>query len=230
MAKVGNCPVVMKMEVCPLNHHSVGEGGDSPTSAEASFRGVVSQSGATNGTSFMDDQLELFEKRLEEGYDLFVDADYVHWLEMHHPEALPPDRYTLTSVDDDVATSVVEEFTSITPETPVTITDGEVVTPKQTSSSTGSSGISIISKYLVRPTSATPSGIGQKSLPRARLLTSAESLAMLEEKEKKQQDEKEQKEKWEKEWEEKCKQREADKKRKAEEQAKKAEERVKKAK
>ena len=52
-----------------------------------------------------------------------------------------------------------------------------------------------MSKYLVSPTTKTPSGAGHKSLPCARLLTSAESLAMLEEKEKKKQDEKEEKEK-----------------------------------
>ena len=147
------------------------DGEASPSGGEASFRGVVSKSGVTNGTSFTDEQLELFEKCLEEEYDLFVDADYVRWLEMHHPETLPPDRYTLTSANDDVATSIVEEFTYIPPETPVTITDGEVVTPKQT----GSSGRTTISKYLVCPKTATPSGIGHKFLPCARLLTSAES-------------------------------------------------------
>ena len=127
----------------------------------------------------------------------------------------------------------MEEFNSITPETPLTpvmITDGEVVPPKQTSSSAGFSGRTTISKYLVCPANTTPSGIGHKSLPRARLLTSVESLAMLEEKEKKQRDEKEQKEKRKKEREEKKKQREADMKRKAEERAKKTEEWVKKAK
>ena len=46
-----------------------------PSSGEASFRGVFLQSEATNGTSFTDEQLGLFEKSLEEGYDLFVDAD-----------------------------------------------------------------------------------------------------------------------------------------------------------
>ena len=99
---------------------------------------------------------------------------------------MPPDRYTLTSASDDIVASVVEEFNSITPETPltpVTITDGEVVPPKQTPSSAGSSGRTTISKYLVCPANTTPSGIGHKSLPHARLLTSVESLAMLEEKE-----------------------------------------------
>ena len=55
------------------------DGGVSPSSSEASFRGVASQSGTTNGASFTDEQLELF-----------VDTDYVCWLTMHHPEALPP--------------------------------------------------------------------------------------------------------------------------------------------
>ena len=41
-----------------------------------------------------------------------------------------------------------------------------------------------MSKYYVSPTTATPSGIGCKSLPCARLLTSAELPAMLKVKEK----------------------------------------------
>ena len=45
----------------------VPDGETSPSSGEASFRGVVSQSGATNGASFTNEHLELFAKRLEEG-------------------------------------------------------------------------------------------------------------------------------------------------------------------
>ena len=145
-----------------------------------------------------------FLRRFQEGYDLFIDADYVCWLELHHPEALPPDRYTLTPANDNVITFLADIFDGITAETPLTVTDGEAVTPKQTPSSPDStervSGSSTerqttVSKYLVSPTTETPSGAGRKSLPCARLLTSAESLVMLEEKEKKQQDEKEVKEK-----------------------------------
>ena len=168
-----------------------------------------------------------FLRRFQEGYDLFIDADYVRWLELHHPEALPPDRYTLTPANDNVITFLADIFDGITAETPLTVTDGEAVTPKQTPSSpdstewandevaapkqtTSSAGSkdstervsgssterqTTVSKYLVSPTTETPSGAGRKSLPCARLLTSAESLVMLEEKEKKQQDEKEVKEK-----------------------------------
>ena len=39
---------------------------------------------------------DLHQQRFDEGYDLF-DPDYILWLEQHHPEALPADRYKLTS-------------------------------------------------------------------------------------------------------------------------------------
>ena len=48
---------------------------------------------------FISEQLELFNARLSEGYDQFVDTDYysyISWLEQYHPEALPPDRYSLS--------------------------------------------------------------------------------------------------------------------------------------
>ena len=38
---------------------------------------------------------ELFERRYEERYDLY-DPDYLPWLELHHPDAVTADRYTLT--------------------------------------------------------------------------------------------------------------------------------------
>lgn len=37
---------------------------------------------------------ELFERRYEERYDLY-DPDYLPWLELHHPDAVTADRYTL---------------------------------------------------------------------------------------------------------------------------------------
>ena len=32
---------------------------------------------------------ELFQTRYENGYDLFIDPNYVSWLQLHHPESLP---------------------------------------------------------------------------------------------------------------------------------------------
>ena len=100
------------------------------------------------------------------------------------------------------------------------------------SSSTGDSkkcsgNESLMSKHLVDPTAATPSG-PKKARPRARLLTSADSLKEMEEKERKKKEEVEEKEKRKKEREEKKKQREEEQKRKAAERAKRAEEKAKK--
>ena len=48
-------------------------------------------------------------------YTRHVDTNYsyIHWLEQHHPEALPPDRYSL---------SVSDLFSSVSPLTPLTNT------------------------------------------------------------------------------------------------------------
>jgi len=75
---------------------------------------------------FTSEQLELFSARLSEGCD-FVDTDYsyIRWLEQYHPEALPPDCYTL---------SVSDLFSYVSPLTPVDNAD----TP--TTSSGSSSG------------------------------------------------------------------------------------------
>ena len=98
------------------------------------------------------------------------------------------------------------------------------------SSSTGDSrkdsgSEAFMSKYLVYPTTETPS-VPKKSRPRARLLTSADSLKEMEEKERKKKEELEEKERRKKEREEKKKQREEEQKRKAAERAKRAEEKA----
>ena len=78
------------------------------------------------------------------------------------------------------------------------------------------SEVNILSKYLVLPATSTPSG-PQKAPPHARLLTSAEALAIPAEKEQKSRKKKER--------EEKKRQREEEHKWKAEEKARKAKER-----
>ena len=41
------------------------------------------------GNDFTDEQCTLFQRRFSEGYDLNIDADYLRWLKIHHPEATP---------------------------------------------------------------------------------------------------------------------------------------------
>ena len=41
---------------------------------------------------FSEEQVAIFMKRYEEGYDVFVDKHYVAWLEINHPGAIPPEK------------------------------------------------------------------------------------------------------------------------------------------
>ena len=42
-----------------------------------------------NAQSFSADQVARFEKRFENGFDVYVDADYVAWMRLNHPDSLP---------------------------------------------------------------------------------------------------------------------------------------------
>ena len=252
------------------------------TAGSAASTGPMSGGACHSGEQLLDDwsfpdnftseQLELFNARLSQGYDQFLDTDYsyIRWLEQYHPEALPPDRYTL---------SVSDLFSSLTPLTPVdnvdTTATGTGSSSRSKDESTTSSGSTVKEgtsdkadkNAATSVTSSTPAGSakkvspgsgascstgdgethsGNKSLmskhlvdlttpsapkkprPRARLLTSADSLKEMEEKERKKKEEMEEKERRKKEREEKKKQREEEQKRKAEERAKRAEEKAKK--
>ena len=64
-----------------------------------------------------------FKLRLEEGYDL-PDPEYLQWLELSHPEGLSSDSYDLalnesTSPATPEVTSIVEEFSTVTPLIPL---------------------------------------------------------------------------------------------------------------
>ena len=41
--------------------------------------------------SFTVEQEQLFKCCFKEGYNIFIDADYVRWLKLHHPESCPND-------------------------------------------------------------------------------------------------------------------------------------------
>ena len=46
-------------------------------------------------STFTSQQLELFETRFAEGYNIYIDQDYVAWLDLNHLESLPSDRHTV---------------------------------------------------------------------------------------------------------------------------------------
>lgn len=52
--------------------------------------------GTLEGTSFTDEQVKHFQIHYEEGTDVYIDPDYIQWLELHHSESLPVDHYSLT--------------------------------------------------------------------------------------------------------------------------------------
>ena len=178
--------------------------------------------------TFTSEQLDRFKIRYEEGYDVYEDLDYVKWLELYHPEAVPADRYSFVSSVKDPQNassidSLVDHFSEVNPLGTVADNIPSNSSVNNDSSNTPvvsapQSEVNILSKYLVLPATSTPSG-PQKAPPHARLLTSAEALAIPAEKEQKSR---------KKEREEKKRQREEEHKWKAEEKARKAKEREEK--
>ena len=94
------------------------------------------------------EQQQLFQRRLEEGYNL-PDAEYMRWLRIHHPESLPPDgeaplpnlpldewkiddrQESLANGDrqeslanDDRQESLADLYSSVRPASPLTMTNG----------------------------------------------------------------------------------------------------------
>ena len=154
---------------------------------------------------------------------------------LYHPQFLPDE------VLNDL--SVLAHISSVSPQTPLLICNEEASLPPAsmfpaiasskdvtTGSTTSSGSDSTVSKFLVHPTDNTPVRTIQKPIPRARLLTSAASLAAIEKKVKQKQEQLEEKQRKRREREEKKKQKEQELKRKEEERAKKAEEKARKTK
>ena len=90
---------------------------------------------------FTEEQVAKFELRLEEGYDL-PDPEYLQWLELNHPDALPSDRYDLTLNEPTSSAtpgllSVVEEFLTVTTLLPVSTSSSETSPSTSAMSQTG---------------------------------------------------------------------------------------------
>ena len=57
---------------------------------------VGTQSGGANTIPLTPEMIELYERRVENGYDILTDLNYVAWLEKFHPEHLAPLGMSLT--------------------------------------------------------------------------------------------------------------------------------------
>lgn len=69
--------------------------------------------------NFSTEQEELFQKRFAEGYDIYTDDDYIHWLHINHPESLHSSDNPENSSD--VSALISDHFSSVTVETPISV-------------------------------------------------------------------------------------------------------------
>ena len=122
-----------------------------------------------------------------------MDPEYLHWLEIYHPEAIPADRYSLvtapSSTPIQASSSVVEHFSSVSPVQGANVTGSSTAT--DTSYSQESHEMSVVAKYLTPvPTPSRPVNTSSG----ARVLTSEECLVTLEQKQLKKDREAQEKE------------------------------------
>ena len=158
--------------------------------------------------SFTEDQITLFERRYDNGYNLYHDKVYVAWLQQEHPECLPKDPdicpvmentntdnisqsdnslAEVQSLSENSCQSSVQESSGTSPMDVQALTKSLSVSLSQTRSL-----LSELSEFLDKPKA--PAKAKSKTT-KARVLTSAESLSLLIEKEKKKKEEEEAKEK-----------------------------------
>ena len=174
------------------------------------------------------EQLLLYERRYENGYNIFTDDSYVEWLLENHPDALP--EHTLPEPVN--AEEPQQDSTPIQHSTPIRHVDNSLLCQnvmKEPRSPTHAQPDTHtpITEFLTYPRCSMRSK-SKVSLPSsgARVLTSAQSLALIEEKQKKKREEEAKQKRKEERAIRKAKQ-EEEKRRKAEERAKKAAERQK---
>ena len=206
----------------PITASQVMVSAKDPTSIDTATQEAVekldesSSSTATSckeNISFTEDQVTLFQKRYDNGYNLYHDDIYVAWLQQEHPESLPddiviPDTSPVSSVTENINTIVKSQNDSCTElqnlsensdnfsvQESSDISDLDVQAPTKSLSvslSQTRSLLSELSEFLNHPKEPVKAK-GKKSA--ARVLTSAESLSLLIEKEKKKREEEEAKEK-----------------------------------
>ena len=132
-----------------------------------------SRESLTDFPSFTHAELELFERRFEEGYDVQTDSRYNLWLEVHHPVSQPLSPL-MVRAEASLESSVTDLGSN---------EDLQKSSLVMISSSSQQQSNDKLSEYLVVPTPP-----GARKLPKppghAKVLTSAEYLAQLDEKER----------------------------------------------
>ena len=93
-----------------------------------------------DGGDFTAEQEELFKKRYKEGYNLFIDADYVRWIKIHHPDTkLPTD-----------SAQICDFFSDIVPASPIGILEDPLLSPPSPLAFNQSSSITEVEQLVLR--------------------------------------------------------------------------------
>ena len=127
-----------------------------------------------DATQYTAEQEVLFERRFEEGCDIFIHKEYIEWLKINHPEFHIKDNSSTETADDlcgQPATSrdLSKDLTTSN------VVSNDVLGPT-----------SSLSDFLVCPAlNNLESDVPKRPPTRAQLLTSHESLKLLEDKEQK---------------------------------------------
>ena len=72
-------------------------------------------------TRFPTGQEQCFETRFEEGYHL-MDPEYLHWLEINHPDSVPAETHASGGVSEDSPTHT-DVLSFVQPSSPLTMTE-----------------------------------------------------------------------------------------------------------
>ena len=106
--------------------------------ARISSRSVTSPTTLSSiSPSFSKEQEDCYKQRYSKGYDL-MNPEYLRWLEIYHPEAIPADRYSLvtapSSTPIQASSSVVDHFSSVSPVQGANVTGSSTATDTSSSS------------------------------------------------------------------------------------------------
>ena len=138
--------------------------------------------------SFTAEQVAKFERCVENNYDIFIDQDFVAWLRLYHPHYLPRDlAMPLTDIPLPNGDQSSGELMDDRPEPTPTVSQSSDPPLSQALASARVT-LSSVAEFLTLPT---PTSTKSKPPGSARVLTSAESLAMIIEKEQKKKEEEE---------------------------------------
>lgn len=155
-----------------------------------------------NNKRFTAEEIQLFERRFEEGYNVYIDPRYINWMNSTHPNCLPsnlrkPITQSFSGTQYDAPQSASEQQSSskhittiMDPITPPTKNKSQTVITTYESDIVPIEG-NKIKKYLTMP--KVPDKQKSKNQTGARIVTSHEFIAELQEKEEKKKQAEEEK-------------------------------------